>query len=165
VAGWDAFRAQLDNHHSAEDDGLWPVLRRELSDPGDLAAVEAMVAEHQQIPPALAGVDAGLRGGGELTAPVEHLSMVSPVHNGNRPGIITSITFTRNKTAEMIPTARSAPGLPARAALSRSGRTTANTATITAWTHASRVARCGAVADKIPVRRPCPARRPPRRTG
>ena len=28
LAGWDAFRAQLDNHHSAEDDDLWPVLRR-----------------------------------------------------------------------------------------------------------------------------------------
>ena len=27
LAGWDAFRAQLDNHHSAEDDDLWPVLR------------------------------------------------------------------------------------------------------------------------------------------
>jgi Hemerythrin HHE cation binding domain len=76
LAGWDAFRAQLDNHHSAEDDDLWPVLRRELSDPGDLAAVDAMVAEHRQIPPALAGVDTALRGGGELAAPVEHLSTV-----------------------------------------------------------------------------------------
>ena len=76
LAGWDAFRAQLGNHHSAEDDDLWPVLRRELSDPGDLAAVDAMTAEHHQIPPALAGVDAALRGGGELAAPVEHLSAV-----------------------------------------------------------------------------------------
>ncbi len=76
LAGWDAFRAQLDNHHAAEDDDLWPVLRGELSDPGDLASVDAMVAEHQQIPPALAGVDAALRGGGELMAPVEHLSTV-----------------------------------------------------------------------------------------
>src|SRR5215475_9233417 len=25
LAGWDAFRAQLDNHHRAEDDDLWPV--------------------------------------------------------------------------------------------------------------------------------------------
>jgi hemerythrin-like domain-containing protein len=76
LAGWDAFRVQLGNHHSAEDDDLWPVLRRELSDPGELAAVDAMVTEHQQIPPALAGVDAALRGGGELAAPVEHLSTV-----------------------------------------------------------------------------------------
>ncbi len=76
LAGWDAFRAQLDNHHSAEDDDLWPVLRRELSDPGDLAAVDAMVAEHQQIPPALASVDAALRAGSEAAAPVEQLSAV-----------------------------------------------------------------------------------------
>jgi hemerythrin-like domain-containing protein len=76
LAGWEEFQAQLGNHHSAEDDDLWPVLRRELSDPGELAAVDAMVAEHQQIPPALAGVDAALRGGGEAAAPVEHLSAV-----------------------------------------------------------------------------------------
>ncbi len=76
LAGWDAFRAQLDNHHGAEDDDLWPVLRGELSDPGDLASVDAMVAEHRHIPPALAGVDAALRGGGELAAPVELLSTV-----------------------------------------------------------------------------------------
>jgi hypothetical protein len=33
LAGWDAFRAQLDNHHWAEDDDLWPVLRGELPIP------------------------------------------------------------------------------------------------------------------------------------
>jgi hemerythrin-like domain-containing protein len=76
LAGWDAFRAQLDNHHSAEDEDLWPVLRGELSDAGDLASVDAMVEEHRHIPPALAGVDAALRGGGVLTAPVELLSAV-----------------------------------------------------------------------------------------
>src|SRR5215469_4629331 len=57
LAGWDAFRAQLGNHHAAEDDYLWPVLRRELSDAADLASVDAMMEEHRQIPPALAGVD------------------------------------------------------------------------------------------------------------
>ena len=76
LAGWDAFRAQLGNHHAAEDDDLWPVLRAELSGPGDRASVDAMVEEHRQIPPALAGVDAALRGGGDLTAPVEVLSAV-----------------------------------------------------------------------------------------
>ncbi len=76
LAGWDAFRAQLGNHHAAEDDDLWPVLRAELSDPGELASVDAMVEEHRHIPPALAGVDAALRGGGELAAPVELLSGV-----------------------------------------------------------------------------------------
>lgn len=76
LAGWDEFRAQLDHHHSAEDDDLWPVLRQELSDPAELASVDAMVEEHRHIPPALAGVDAALRGGGELAAPVELLSTV-----------------------------------------------------------------------------------------
>jgi hemerythrin-like domain-containing protein len=76
LAGWDAFRAQLDNHHAAEDEDLWPVLRRELSDAADLASVDVMVEEHRHIPPALAGVDAALRGGGELMAPVERLSTV-----------------------------------------------------------------------------------------
>jgi hemerythrin-like domain-containing protein len=76
LAGWDAFRAQLDNHHSAEDEDLWPVLRAELSDPGDLASVEAMVEEHRHVAPALAGVDAALRGGGELTVPDGLLSTV-----------------------------------------------------------------------------------------
>lgn len=76
LAGWDAFRAQLDNHHAAEDDDLWPVLRHELSDDADLALLDAMVEEHRHIPPALAGVDAAMRGGGELMAPVELLSTV-----------------------------------------------------------------------------------------
>jgi hypothetical protein len=76
LAGWDTFRAELDNHHQAEDDDLWPVLRRELSDPGELASVDAMVEEHKHIEPALAGVDAALRGGGELAAPIETLSTV-----------------------------------------------------------------------------------------
>ena len=71
-----AFRAQLGNHHSAEDDDLWPVLRRELSDPGELALVDAMVEEHRHIPAALDGVDAAFRAGDELAAPAELLSSV-----------------------------------------------------------------------------------------
>jgi hemerythrin-like domain-containing protein len=80
LAGWDAFRTQLENHHVAEDDDLWPVLRRELSDPDDLALVNAMVEEHGHIPPALADVDAALRGGGELMVPIERLSTVMLDH-------------------------------------------------------------------------------------
>jgi hemerythrin-like domain-containing protein len=52
------------------------VLRGQLSDPGELAAVDAMVEEHRHIPPALAGVDAALRSGADLSAPVELLSAV-----------------------------------------------------------------------------------------
>src|SRR5262249_59313233 len=76
LAGWNAFRAQLDNHHAAEEGALWPVLRQKLSDPGELASVDAMVEEHRHIPAALDGVDAALRGGGDLAAPVELLSSV-----------------------------------------------------------------------------------------
>ena len=49
---------------------------RRAPDPGDLASVDAMVEEHRHIPAALAGVDAALRGGGELTAPAGLLSAV-----------------------------------------------------------------------------------------
>jgi hypothetical protein len=49
---------------------------RRAPDPGDLASVDAMAEEHRHIPSALAGVDAALRGGGELTAPAGLLSAV-----------------------------------------------------------------------------------------
>src|SRR5260370_33260210 len=51
LAGWDAFRAQLDNHHSAEDDDLWPVLRREPSHPPHLASGGAPVVRPPPNPP------------------------------------------------------------------------------------------------------------------
>jgi Hemerythrin HHE cation binding domain len=73
-------RAQLENHHSAKDDDLWLVLRQELSDPGDLASVDAMVDEHWHIPPTLTAVDAALRGGGDLAPSVERFSAVVADH-------------------------------------------------------------------------------------
>ena len=76
LAGWDEFRTELENHHAAEDEDLWPVLRGELSDAGELATVDAMVEEHRQLPAALALVDATVRGGGELGPPVAALSEV-----------------------------------------------------------------------------------------
>jgi hemerythrin-like domain-containing protein len=76
LAGWDAFRTQLDIHHSAEDNDLWPVLRGQLSDPTDLASLDAMMEEHRRIPAALDRVDAALRSGGDATAPVDSLSTV-----------------------------------------------------------------------------------------
>jgi iron-sulfur cluster repair protein YtfE (RIC family) len=74
LAGWDSFRAELDFHHRAEDEDLWPVLRSELSDPHDLAIVDSMVEEHRHIEPALAGVDSALHGAGDLTSTVDALS-------------------------------------------------------------------------------------------
>ena len=80
LAGWDTFRGQLHNHHAAEDDDLWPVLRRKLPDPAELAAVDAMVEEHRHIPAALADVDAAVRCGGDLTTPVGRLSTLVRDH-------------------------------------------------------------------------------------
>jgi len=80
LAGWDAFRRELDNHHSAEDDDLWPILRPHLSEPTDLAVLDAMVQEHEQIPEALDAVDAALRGDGDLREPAQRLSTVVRNH-------------------------------------------------------------------------------------
>jgi hemerythrin-like domain-containing protein len=76
LAGWDTFRYELDFHHHAEDEDLWPVLRSELSDPRDLAAVDVMVEEHKHIEPALDAVDSALHGTGELMTTVDALSAV-----------------------------------------------------------------------------------------
>ena len=80
LAGWDAFRRELDNHHSAEDDDLWPILRAHLSEPADLAVLDTMVQEHRQIPDALEAVDTALRRAAELKEPVQQLSTVVRDH-------------------------------------------------------------------------------------
>jgi iron-sulfur cluster repair protein YtfE (RIC family) len=80
LAGWEEFRTQLNNHHAAEDDDLWPVLRHELSDAADLAVVDAMVDEHARIPAALAAVDAAIRGGSQLAPPSARLSTLVLEH-------------------------------------------------------------------------------------
>ncbi|HEY6747269.1 MAG TPA: hemerythrin domain-containing protein [Mycobacteriales bacterium] len=80
LTGWNGFRRQLENHHSAEDDDLWPVLRQRLSDPADLALLDEMVAEHAQIPAALADVDSALRTGRDLAAATERLSGIVLTH-------------------------------------------------------------------------------------
>ncbi len=60
-AGWLVFKTELDRHHHAEDDDLWPVAREGLaSDPEGLAVLDAMEAEHSVIDPLIANVDAAL---------------------------------------------------------------------------------------------------------
>jgi Hemerythrin HHE cation binding domain len=53
IERWDNFRIQLDLHHRAEDDDLWPMLRGTIDD--DL--LDSMVGEHAAIPPVLTAVD------------------------------------------------------------------------------------------------------------
>lgn len=58
AVGWQLFKRSLRIHHSAEDDMLWPVLRRQLVDgPDDLVLLEAMEAEHAAISQVIAAVD------------------------------------------------------------------------------------------------------------
>jgi hemerythrin-like domain-containing protein len=61
---WDRFAEILHNHHTGEDEGLWPLLLDRVDAAGDAAArdtLEAMEAEHAQIDPLLSACAAGLR--------------------------------------------------------------------------------------------------------
>jgi hypothetical protein len=61
AVGWELFKKFLRVHHTAEDDALWPVMRRELAGrPENLALLDAMEEEHAAIDPLLAAVDAAL---------------------------------------------------------------------------------------------------------
>ena len=62
-AGWATFKNQLHLHHTAEDVALWPALRRQVTDPAQIAVLDAMEAEHARIDPLLAQVDAALAAG------------------------------------------------------------------------------------------------------
>jgi hypothetical protein len=58
-AGWELFKRQLSLHHTAEDVIVWPALRQRLTRSEHAQSVlDAMEAEHQQIDPLLAAVDA-----------------------------------------------------------------------------------------------------------
>jgi Hemerythrin HHE cation binding domain len=75
VAGWELFRRELDVHHRAEDDDLWPRLRSRLTDSGDQATVGAMYDEHREIPSRLQRVAATLEAGDSAEA-VDELARV-----------------------------------------------------------------------------------------
>jgi len=62
--GWATFKNQLHLHHTAEDIALWPPLRREVTEPSQIEVLDAMEAEHGQIDPLLAQVDAAMTGAG-----------------------------------------------------------------------------------------------------
>jgi hypothetical protein len=60
-ARWANFRDQLEFHHTAEDEVMWPPVRARLAgDPDGLALMDAMEAEHRLIDPLLAAVDDAL---------------------------------------------------------------------------------------------------------
>jgi hypothetical protein len=67
-AGWTTFKNQLHLHHTAEDIALWPALRQKVTDPAQIAVLDAMEAEHARIDPMLAQVDAALAGASDSRA-------------------------------------------------------------------------------------------------
>jgi iron-sulfur cluster repair protein YtfE (RIC family) len=61
AVGWELFKSFLYIHHTAEDEALWPVMRKALAgQPDDLALLDAMEAEHAAIEPMLKAIDATL---------------------------------------------------------------------------------------------------------
>jgi iron-sulfur cluster repair protein YtfE (RIC family) len=57
---WARFAHELHQHHSKEDEGIWPVLLERV-DAADREVLEAMEAEHATIDPVLCRVEDGLR--------------------------------------------------------------------------------------------------------
>ena len=80
--GWENFKAQLLLHHSVEDSDLWPHVRSAAAGrPSSLALIEEMEAEHAQIDPLLAAVDAALATpAGNLAAHVAELTSALQWH-------------------------------------------------------------------------------------
>jgi iron-sulfur cluster repair protein YtfE (RIC family) len=79
-AGFDLLRKELMSHHEAEDSDLWPVLRAHLDDPGDLAQIDAMVAEHAAIPAALDAVGDALASDDDARPAVSNLTQLVRDH-------------------------------------------------------------------------------------
>lgn len=60
-AGWELFKKFLHAHHVAEDEALWPVMRRALiGRTGDAALIDEMEAEHAELGPLLEAIDDAL---------------------------------------------------------------------------------------------------------
>jgi len=74
--GWQLFRRELESHHRAEDEDLWPVLRDRLSDPDDLRVVDAMYEEHRALPGAINAAAVALQQG---AAPVAVDALIDAV--------------------------------------------------------------------------------------
>jgi iron-sulfur cluster repair protein YtfE (RIC family) len=81
-AGWATFKNQLHVHHTAEDTSLWPPLRAKVTQPDDVAVLNAMQAEHARIDPMLSQVDASLAAtdGTDLTETTRALAETLAAH-------------------------------------------------------------------------------------
>lgn len=60
--GWAVLRRQIESHHQAEDDDLWPILRVRVASGTERGEIDEMTSEHARILPALDAVDHALAG-------------------------------------------------------------------------------------------------------
>jgi iron-sulfur cluster repair protein YtfE (RIC family) len=78
--GWGVLRYQLEAHHAAEDDDLWPLLRQHTYDAGARLEIEAMVREHARIPEALDNIERAFDSGNDIAIAVDALSALVRDH-------------------------------------------------------------------------------------
>jgi Hemerythrin HHE cation binding domain len=76
IDGWDVLRRQLESHHQAEDDDLWPVLRAHVDTP----VVDDMEHEHAMVPPALDAVQRAIDDGESFDDQARELRRVVVEH-------------------------------------------------------------------------------------
>jgi hemerythrin HHE cation binding domain-containing protein len=89
--GWEVFREELEFHHRAEDDDLWPALRARTNGPADQRVIDNMVAEHARVPPALDAVARAFDGAGELEPAVDGLAQLVRDHLDHEEGFALPI--------------------------------------------------------------------------
>ena len=65
---WWFFSDNLHHHHEGEDEYIFPVARERSRDPEELATLDALAAEHEQMHAALDACDADFRGDATLPA-------------------------------------------------------------------------------------------------
>jgi iron-sulfur cluster repair protein YtfE (RIC family) len=78
--GWAVFRTELEFHHRAEDEDLWPMLRERAADEQASGTIDAMVWEHRLLAPALDAVERAFDDGTDLTTEVAALTQLVEEH-------------------------------------------------------------------------------------
>jgi hypothetical protein len=83
---WRNFAWQLRFHHTSEDRLLWAPVRERVTDPADLAVLDAMEAEHSRIDPLLEAVDDALKEGRSPAGPLAELHTALEGHLAHEEG-------------------------------------------------------------------------------
>jgi hypothetical protein len=78
--GWDVIREELEFHHRAEDDDLWPNVRERASSEEQRMVIDQMVEEHAGVEPALEAVAQAMDGHGDLTTAIHDLAELVRTH-------------------------------------------------------------------------------------